>query len=66
MDNSNFNLFNNISKFSNNYGNEYIFKIMNILKKILHLLWLFVMKDKIPLCFFILNESNIMNMNLNM
>ncbi len=41
MDNSNFNLFIDVSKFSNKYRNEYVFKNNEYMKKILHLLWLF-------------------------
>ena len=63
MDNSNFNLFIDVSKFSNKYGNEYVFKNNEYMKKNITPIMVICNEDKIPLCFSVLNESNKSSIN---
>ena len=51
MDNSNFNLFIDISKFSNKYENECVLKNNEYMKKNITPIMVICNEDKIPLCF---------------
>ena len=58
MDNSNFNLFIDVSKFSNKYDNKCVLKIINILKQNITQFMVICNKDNILLCFYVLNYNN--------
>jgi hypothetical protein len=57
-DNCNFNLFIDVSKFSNYNGNEYVYKNNEYMKKNITPIAMICDENKIPLCISVLDKSN--------